>query len=109
MIREIGCCSEQKAPKYFHLSQEKYARLFSHPDHVSSSQTRVPEKDMYGGAIRVAQQGCLIFSMSGLPEHGDEAVMLYAAVKLHWIERPTLEQIVAISGNPFIHKMLGWT
>ena len=59
--------------------QEKAKRLVQHPDHKSSWESRNPEAGQWGGAISVSAFGSLIFSMSGFPELGDEAIMLVTA------------------------------
>ena len=106
MIREIGSCPEEKARKYFEFCQEKKDRLYKNPGHISSWQSRQPEKDKYGGAVRTALDGYYILSMSGLPEHGDEAVMVYTAHKINWMNKDTILAIIGISKNPYIAQML---
>lgn len=68
----IGETPQEKTRKYLELCQEKARRLAQHPEHVSSWQTRNPP-ERWGGAIRADEH---IFSFSGLPELGDEALML---------------------------------
>lgn len=62
---------------YQSLSAEKSSRLRGHPDYRTSWQSREPEHDRYGGAIRTSNG--YIFSFSGLPELWDEALMLAIA------------------------------
>jgi len=69
----VGEVPLEKAPKYLEFCQEKAARLAGHPDHQASWQSRNPEKNQWGGAIRFGDK---ILSFSGLPERGDESAML---------------------------------
>lgn len=77
-ITGIGKVHPEKIARYFNFAQEKARRLASHLEHVSSAQSRDPEKELYAGAIRA---GRYILSFSGLPEALDEAVVLTVAVK----------------------------
>lgn len=76
---QIGRVRFEKEDKYCAFSLEKMERLVGRPGDCSSWQTRDPDHDMYGGAIRA--KGAIL-SFSGLPEEADEAAMLLAAVKL---------------------------
>ncbi|HEY4490253.1 MAG TPA: hypothetical protein VJC12_03300 [Candidatus Paceibacterota bacterium] len=80
------------------FTQEKARRLASHPPHVSSWQSRDLDREMYGGAIRAEN---LIFSFSGIPEEGDEILVLGIALKLGLISNEEAEEIMAISHNRF--------
>ena len=102
-IREVP---EEKAGKYSTLCLKKAIRLGNHPEHKSSWESQDPDRDKYPGAIRVEDS---IFSMSGLPSLGDEAVMLAAAGIYHrW--RPTvmsaLHEIALRSKNPYWQDFL---
>ena len=66
----------EKQAKYFRLCREKANRLASFPTHCSSWQSRDPENGMWGGAVKV---NGVIYSLSGFPELGDEAIMLILA------------------------------
>ena len=74
-----GTYEEQKALKYWEFAQEKADRLANHfgEGHLSSYQSRAPEKMRWGGAIRTP--GGWILSFSGFPELMDEAFMLAVA------------------------------
>lgn len=85
------------------LSIEKDVRLVSNPGHISSYQTR---GDMYGGAIRTKASG--IFAFSGLSEHGDEAAMLLAAVKLDAISEEDIRVITRLSGNKLMTDIVSY-
>ncbi len=94
----IGEVSLQKAPKYLSFCQEKAVRLASHPDHEASWESRNVEKNQLAGAVRFGE---LILSFSGLPELGDEAVMLKTA-KLASAEFAVVaERIARRSENPY--------
>ncbi len=98
---------EEKAEKYFRLAQEKAARLRDHlgEGHVSSWQSRNPEKDEWGGAIAARN---FIFSFSGFsPDTADEAVMLLAAEAVGELSPQEADQIAAISGNEIYRRICG--
>ena len=111
---EVGHCPDEKAAKYWALSIEKGQRLFNHPDHASSFQSRdenatvqvfgeVQEWGHWAGAIR-ALDG--ILSFSGLPELGDEAVMLIAGIKSRRLFGSGAQKIAEISSNPYLEPMI---
>lgn len=62
-----------KKVKYRKLAAEKAMRLREHPEHVTSWQSRDPDHDRWGGAIRTNDGW--VFSFSGLPELWDEALL----------------------------------
>ena len=76
LLMLVGSVSVIKAPKYLQFAQEKARRLSLHEDHRTSRESRDPEKDQYGGAVYVNGD---IFSLSGLPERLDEAVVIVVA------------------------------
>ncbi|MBI3115544.1 MAG: hypothetical protein HYZ09_03595 [Candidatus Kerfeldbacteria bacterium] len=76
---QIGEVPKDKADRYHRLAGEKIERLGRHPEHQTSRESRNPDADEWGGAVRAAD---LIFSFSGLPELGDEAVALVLAVEI---------------------------
>lgn len=105
LVIAIGVIAPEKRAKYFEFCQEKSRRLADHEDDLSSWQTRHPEQGQWGGAIRTLDQK--IFSFSGLPELGDEAVML-AVVMITTADSPEVElirtwcdEIAALSRNPY--------
>jgi len=102
LVAEIGNCPFSKAEKYLRLSLEKGERLFRHPKHLSSWQSRDPEKEKYGGAIVTNE---FILSFSGFREYLDEAMVLVLAEFLRWISREQAEKIAAISNNPFYREL----
>lgn len=104
LVALIGGCSADKVNDYLVFSQEKGWRLFLNYGHLSSFQTRNENEKKWAGAI-VA--GNYIISFSGLPELGDEAVMIVLASKLGWLDSETAKAIVAISSNPFFPTEIG--
>ncbi len=74
-----GAPLADKAPFYKIFSKEKAQRLFSHPEHQCSWESRDPNKDQYGGAIRL--KSGLIVSFSGFPEKDDAPLAGLIAVK----------------------------
>jgi hypothetical protein len=93
---------------YLTLSQEKGRRLFRNADHLSSWQTRNQDAEEWGGAIRAGQNGCLLLSLSGFPDDGDEVICLYAALTLGWLDRSGAERIISYSKNRFLHRLMEW-
>ncbi|HEY0908303.1 MAG TPA: hypothetical protein VGE35_03060 [Candidatus Paceibacterota bacterium] len=75
---------------------EKGDRLFNNPGHVSSWQSRDPEKKKYGGAIAV---GDYILTFSGLPEALDEALCALVALDMGIADAQTVQKIFEVSGN----------
>jgi hypothetical protein len=59
----------------------------------------------WGGAIRLTD-GHLILSLSGLPEMGDEAVMLVVAIRAGWLGGSEAKTIATISKNPYFEPLL---
>lgn len=84
LVIPLGVISpEEKANKYLTVCLEKARRLATnHWDvnklHQSSWESRNPDEGKWGGAIIVRD---FIFSMSGLPELGDEFVMIAMAAR----------------------------
>lgn len=75
---QIGTIAEPaKNGRYLALSVEQAVRLFEHPDHRTSWQSRDPDRDRWGGAFRT-DDGWVI-SFCGLPELWNEALVLGVA------------------------------
>lgn len=96
LVTWIGECPWHRAERRFRLSQEKATRLAAHPDHFSSWQSRNPDKDQWGGAIRTRGP---IVSFSGLPEKADEAICLATAWRCGLIDTVTIDELVKVSDN----------
>lgn len=80
LLMPVGRVDDENAEKYYEFCQEKAARLWFHPRHVFSRQSRNEAKQQYAGAIRVrCGEMKLILSFSGLPEEWDENCMVALA------------------------------
>ncbi|MFH0874169.1 MAG: hypothetical protein V1846_05025 [Candidatus Komeilibacteria bacterium] len=99
LVYGIGDVWEDKLPKYLFYSTEKSARLLTHPDHVSSWQSRRPRFDEYGGAIRT-EKGLLSFS--GLREDLDHTLMVAVGAREHVLTGDEVIKIMNIltQGKP---------
>jgi hypothetical protein len=99
----IGEVEQGTVPSYTSYCHEKAARLGRHLDHDSSWESRNPKKNQRGGAVLI---GGSIWSFSGLPEFGDEVVMLGAACQ-HWHSQspghviPRAIDIASRTHNPY--------
>lgn len=96
MFVGIGDVWEEKLPKYMEFSLEKSRRLLTYPEHLSSWQSRRPELNEYGGAIRTPHG---LLSFSGLPEELDEALNLAISVRSQILLPHAAANIAGISGN----------
>jgi hypothetical protein len=114
-VNEIGECAADLSIRCFGYCQEKVRRLLGNleEDHVSSWQSRNPEKKEYGGAIKAPVVGMgieagknIIGAVSGLVEHGDEAVTLVIWMVFRWIILDEAQEIIKISRNPFFYPLL---
>lgn len=105
-ITQIGECSAEKAQDYLSFSQEKGLRLSQYKHDVSSWQSREEAQKMYGGAIVAGEY---ILSFSGLPEWGDEALVLFVALFFGWIGMKEALEIAQISKNAFFFDVLAKT
>ncbi|MBP6943046.1 MAG: hypothetical protein KBB55_03305 [Candidatus Buchananbacteria bacterium] len=113
LIQQVGEQPEEKRINSFGFCQEKAQRLARNPDHCSSWQSRNVALRHYGGAIRCGEY---IISFSGLPELGDEAMMLLSLQPERWIatsvkDLPTpayLQRIAGISGSHMYLSPKAW-
>ena len=71
LLTFVGSVPEEKKAKYFAFAQEKAKRLFGHPEHLTSEESKNDDLQQYGGAIRGRRY---IYSFSGLPANGDSLV-----------------------------------
>lgn len=105
LICKLNAVPQEKLQKYLACSQEKAWRLHSKPADQTSFQSRNPERDKWGGAIRAC--GSHILSFSGLPnELFDEALMAYVACTAGWIDKSDALKIAAISSNSYVAEIL---
>jgi len=111
MLERINDVPPKKVDDYFTFTLEKGLRLFHHPEHNSSHQSKDADQKKYPGAIRIINMTdiknplTMILSFSGLPALGDESCMLVASVLLNWCHIAMAENIAQISNNPhfFLH------
>ena len=113
LVIQVGEVDDpEKRHKYYKFAVEKAGRLHAYADtdsHKSSWQSRHPSTDRWGGAILTNKW---IFSFSGLPELADEAIMLFAAITLGFMERADADAIARISDNQLYFKLFvqrGWS
>ncbi len=92
----IGECSAENASRYHRFALEKAMRLSEHRDHVSSWQSRNPEKEQYQGGVKF---GDYVHAFSGLSEKKDEVIALMSIVGASHIKRRDARQIAEISDN----------
>lgn len=103
----------EKAAKYAGLSVEKAERLrtaIATHGHVSSRQSRDPERGRWGGAIRTQDYSdeCrdgIILSFSGLPELADEAFVVALAFWMPNIGFSDVDTIAKVS-DPEVNQLL---
>lgn len=101
----IGELPAEKFERYYTFSEEKARRLHKNLEigHVSSFQSRNPEKDQWGGAISA---GDYILSFSGMPEIVDEIMMLLLAIELGLLKYEDALMIVAAEGRESYDKVI---
>jgi len=92
----LGWFPSWKAKKYLYIAFERGERLFHHPSHVSSWQSRDKKDKKQGGAIITRD---FIVSFTGISEPLDEAVALKLSVLCKWIHPDKAQEIADISRN----------
>ncbi len=94
----------ENGTRSFEIVREKAARLAGFPSHVSSWQSRHPEKFEYGGAVRIVrpESHIGILSWSSFPELVDEAYMLAVAVEARIMDEREAVYIASLSQNPHL-------
>ncbi len=118
-VNELGICQEDLALRCFDYCQEKVRRLaiWQASGHLSGWQSRVPGIHEYGGAVAAPPSPAykahgmkdgrkLIGAVSGLVEHGDEAVSLVLWVSFRWLTYSEAQDIAKISENPFFEPLM---
>ena len=96
------------ATRCYYLATEKVARLSRNPEHVSSFQSRAPDEDKYGGAIRLPKARSPIIGFmawSSFPELVDEAYMLAVAMEAGLMTFDDAVVIANVSNNEFFPKI----
>lgn len=99
----LGDIPPDRRKPFYEIGFEKALGLRNNPEHVSSCQIRVFDKQRYGGAIRAGQY---IISPSGFPDFGDEALALILARKRDLVKAVEIEHILSLSGNAEKYKIL---
>lgn len=103
LIALFGNPNPEKIPKYFQYCQEKARRLALHPEHLTSWESRNPEQNEWGGAIRANAN--YILSFSGQPELGDEGMMMTTAEMLGMTNLPRLQLMAARSNQVYWQEL----
>lgn len=115
-FHHIGVIPHAKMSRYRIVSLEKVIRLAKNSGgakgDVSSFQSRNLSQNEYGGAILVIVEiegeiFYLIFSFSGLPEKGDEALCLLVASKLPWPTKNWVKLAIIETSDNEIARALG--
>jgi len=96
LVMIMGKCPSYKAKKYLYLSLERGERLFHHPGHLSSWQSRDEKNKKQGGAIIA---GDYIVSFAGICEMLDEAIVLALSELCRWLDSDKAKEIAEISSN----------
>lgn len=99
----VGRPPKDKAQKYDAISIEKARRLLASPHDESSYQSRDPDNDKWGGAIK---SDPIIISISGFHELWDEAIGLILAVRGSSLRAVRADLIAAYSKNPHFEPLL---
>lgn len=99
LIIRVGNPSEGKWEKYLRFAIEKAVRLISHPDHISSWQSRNEDAEQYGGAIRTPDY---VLAFSGHTEKADEAILAMGAFEEGLLAGETVQEIGDLSSNALI-------
>ena len=63
-------------------------------------------KVILGGAIKAGPNDAYAMGFAGMTEHGDEAMVVMAALKLKWIDVERAKQVLTISDNSLLKKLL---
>jgi len=114
LVTELGVCPPEML-QCFDVVQEKVQRLYVYLDkgHVSSWQSRDVENWKYGGGITAPDDSTgvkkgreIIGAVSGLVEHGDEAVTIIIWMVCRWLSYVDAQKIINISENPFFDSLL---
>ncbi len=96
LVAEIGIVERIHAAEAFRNCQEKVARLADHPEHWTSWESRNPEREQWGGAIRTRKY---LLGFSGFPELLDQAYVYRLSMKLELEPLVTAEWIGRITGD----------
>lgn len=100
----VGKVRDFKLKKYEMLVEEKAHRLLTRLSDGSSYESRVPEGEQYGGAVRGTDY---VLSISGLAkEHQDEALGMVALVLRKQANPLFMGDVAERTGNKFFGQLL---
>lgn len=99
LMLKFGDVPESELPNYQKWAMGKVQSLQENPDHVSSRQSRNPDLDRWGGAIRAGEY---FLSFSGFEEDEDEALVLLLAIELSLLGGSRALEIVHYSKSIYI-------
>lgn len=99
LVVGIGEPQVGNLPRYIEFCQEKAARLALYPSDVLSLESREPDQNRFGGAVRGEDY---IASFSGFPERLDEVV---AALALSTMDISFGEAMERLGDNPYVAKI----
>lgn len=85
----FGNSPKEKMRKRFELAQEKANRLFQHPEHRTSWESRDPSDNKWGGAVAGRK---FIYSFDGFPENYNTVAMAKLA---EFTERIPVKKLVS--------------
>lgn len=109
----LGKVPENDPEEYYEVALRKCLILREKKDSHSSYVLRDKSKGIYGGGIsfkwlfpayHFATKAYIAFS--GLPEYGDEALVLVLAIDMHWISEDQARKISEASDNPYFEPLL---
>jgi hypothetical protein len=102
VLTPFGTQTPEQARSTLRNAQEKPRRLATHPEHRASWQSRRPEKEEWGGAVRGRAH---LFAFSGFPEPVDEAAMALVAEAAGELSKDEAAAIAGTSGNEILDRL----
>jgi hypothetical protein len=103
LIVAVGEHNAEKWQSQLTFCQEKARRLAAHSSHILSYESRNPDQNEWGGAVRGET---LIISFSGLPERLDEVLSLAILCKLKEVTEPEAFILMGRYDNPFMDELI---
>ena len=103
LVSCIGLNPFEKVRKRVELAWEKCGRLLDNPEDLTSFDTRNPDAERFGGAVRGRT---LVFGFSGLPELWDEAAMFVVAIITGELTKDEVLSKISEARNPFLWPLL---
>lgn len=99
----VGDLSDEKSDKYRRFAMEKYTRLYSRPEHRTSTESRDEGKERYSGAVRGRTY---IVSTSGLrPDALDELFSAALLVAIGDLKPEQAVQLLRRVKNPYAEAL----